>query len=229
MKRLLFIVFSVLLAIGAQSQTDRTHIRQGNRLFHQQKYEQAEVEYRKAVGKNSANPQAHYNLGCALFAQKKDSAAVKQYEMAGRLEKAPRRKAMVYHNLGVVCQQHQLYDQAIAAYEESLRNNPNDNETRYNLALCKRLQKNQPKQNQNKNNQNKNKQNKNNQDKNNQNQNNKNQDKQNQNKQQQPKEQMSKDNAEQLLNAAMQEEQATQQRLKDAMRQPQRRKLQKNW
>ena len=149
--------------------------------------------------------------------------------MAGRLEKAPRRKAMVYHNLGVVCQQHQLYDQAIAAYEESLRNNPNDNETRYNLALCKRLQKNQPKQNQNKNNQNKNKQNKNNQDKNNQNQNNKNQDKQNQNKQQQPKEQMSKDNAEQLLNAAMQEEQATQQRLKDAMRQPQRRKLQKNW
>ena len=224
MKRLLFIVFSVLLAIGAQAQTDRTHIRQGNRLFHQQKYEQAEVEYRKAVGKNSANPQAHYNLGCALFAQKKDSAAVKQYEMAGRLEKAPRRKAMVYHNLGVVCQQHQLYDQAIAAYEESLRNNPNDNETRYNLALCKRLQKNQPKQNQNKN-----KQNKNNQDKNNQNQNNKNQDKQNQNKQQQPKEQMSKDNAEQLLKAAMQEEQATQQRLKDAMRQPQRRKLQKNW
>ena len=227
MRRLLSILCSFIFVLGVQAQNDRGHIRLGNRLFHQQKFEQAEVEYRKAVGKNSANPQAHYNLGCALFAQKKDSAAVKQYEIAGRLEKTSRRKAMVFHNLGVVCQQHQLYQQAITAYEESLRNNPNDNETRYNLALCKKLLKNQPRQNQNKNKQNKNKQDnkKNNQ----QNQNNKNQDKQKPNNRPQPKEQMSKDNAEQLLNAAMQEEQATQQRLKDAMRQPQRRKLQKNW
>ena len=226
MRRLLSILCSFIFVLGVQAQNDRGHIRLGNRLFHQQKFEQAEVEYRKAVGKNSANPQAHYNLGCALFAQKKDSAAVKQYEIAGRLEKTSRRKAMVFHNLGVVCQQHQLYQQAITAYEESLRNNPNDNETRYNLALCKKLLKNQPRQNQNKNKQDKNKQN--NQKNNRQTQNNKNQDKQNPNNQPQPKEQMSKDNAEQLLNAAMQEEQATQQRLKDAMRQPQRRKLQKN-
>ena len=227
MRRLLSILCSFIFVLGVQAQNDRGHIRLGNRLFHQQKFEQAEVEYRKAVGKNSANPQAHYNLGCALFAQKKDSAAVKQYEIAGRLEKTSRRKAMVFHNLGVVCQQHQLYQQAITAYEESLRNNPNDNETRYNLALCKKLLKNQPRQNQNKNKQDKNKQN--NKKNNRQTQNNKNQDKQNPNNQPQPKEQMSKDNAEQLLNAAMQEEQATQQRLKDAIRQPQRRKLQKNW
>ena len=227
MRRLLSILCSFIFVLGVQAQNDRGHIRLGNRLFHQQKFEQAEVEYRKAVGKNSANPQAHYNLGCALFAQKKDSAAVKQYEIAGRLEKTSRRKAMVFHNLGVVCQQHQLYQQAITAYEESLRNNPNDNETRYNLALCKKLLKNQPRQNQNKNKQDNNKQN--NKKNNRQTQNNKNQDKQNPNNQPQPKEQMSKDNAEQLLNAAMQEEQATQQRLKDAMRQPQRRKLQKNW
>lgn len=227
MRRLLSILCSFIFVLGVQAQNDRGHIRLGNRLFHQQKFEQAEVEYRKAVGKNSANSQAHYNLGCALFAQKKDSAAVKQYEIAGRLEKTSRRKAMVFHNLGVVCQQHQLYQQAITAYEESLRNNPNDNETRYNLALCKKLLKNQPRQNQNKNKQDKNKQN--NKKNNRQTQNNKNQDKQNPNNQPQPKEQMSKDNAEQLLNAAMQEEQATQQRLKDAMRQPQRRKLQKNW
>ena len=227
MRRLLSILCSFIFVLGVQAQNDRGHIRLGNRLFHQQKFEQAEVEYRKAVGKNSANPLAHYNLGCALFAQKKDSAAVKQYEIAGRLEKTSRRKAMVFHNLGVVCQQHQLYQQAITAYEESLRNNPNDNETRYNLALCKKLLKNQPRQNQNKNKQDKNKQN--NKKNNRQTQNNKNQDKQNPNNQPQPNEQMSKDNAEQLLNAAMHEEQATQQRLKDAMRQPQRRKLQNNW
>lgn len=227
MRRLLILLVSFVVALGANAQSDRQHIRNGNRLYHEQKFEQAEVEYRKAVGKNSANPQAHYNLGCALMAQQKDSAAIKQYETAGKLEKTPKRKAMVYHNIGVVCQQHQLYQQAIAAYEESLRNNPNDNETRYNLALCKRLLKNNPQNNQNKNNKDKdNKNKKNNKDKNNKDKNQKNQNKQNQDKQQ---EQMSKDNAEQLLNAAMQQEQATQQRLKNAMRQPQRRKLQKNW
>ena len=40
---------------------------------------------------------------------------------------------------------------------------------------------------------------------------------------------MSKENAEQLLNAATQEEKATQQRLKKAMQQPSRKQLQKNW
>lgn len=224
MRRLLILLVSFVVALGANAQSDRQHIRNGNRPYHEQKFEQAEVEYRKALGKNSANPQAHYNLGCALMAQQKDSAAIKQYETAGKMEKTPKRRAMVYHNIGVVCQQHQLYQQAIAAYEESLRNNPNDNETRYNLALCKRLLKNNPQNNQKKNNKDKDK--KNNKDQNNKDQNQKNQDKQNQDKQQ---EQMSKDNAEQLLNAAMQQEQATQQRLKNAMRQPQRRKLQKNW
>ena len=224
MRRLLILLVSFVVALGANAQSDRQHIRNGNRLYHEQKFEQAEVEYRKALGKNSANPQAHYNLGCALMAQQKDSAAIKQYETAGKMEKTPKRRAMVYHNIGVVCQQHQLYQQAIAAYEESLRNNPNDNETRYNLALCKRLLKNNPQNNQKKNNKDKDK--KNNKDQNNKDQNQKNQDKQNQDKQQ---EQMSKDNAEQLLNAAMQQEQATQQRLKNAMRQSQRRKLQKNW
>lgn len=59
--------------------------------------------------------------------------------------------ALVYHNIGVICQNHRMYGEAIKAYEQSLRNNPKDNETRYNLALCKRLQKKQG----NKNNQNK--------------------------------------------------------------------------
>ncbi|MBP3745739.1 MAG: aerotolerance regulator BatC, partial [Prevotella sp.] len=54
-------------------------------------------------------------------------------------------------------------------------------------------------------------------------------DKQKQQKEQSQKEQMSKDNAEQLLNAALQAERATQQKLKKAMAQPNRRNLDKNW
>lgn len=222
MKYFVTLILLVGFCLGITAQSDRTFIRAGNKLYRQQKFDKAEVEYRKAISKNPNNAQALYNLGCALMAQQKDSAAISQYERAGQMEKAPLRRAMIYHNIGVVCQQHQLYQQAIQAYEESLRNNPSDNETRYNLALCKRLMKNQP---QKKNDQKQNNQkNKKEQEKSKEDQN-KNQNQQNR----QPKEQMSKDNAEQLLNAAMQQEKATQQRLKDAMRQPSRRQLQKNW
>lgn len=169
-----------------------------------------------------------YNLGCALMSQQKDSAAIVQFEQAGQAETAPYRKAKAYHNIGVICQQHQMYAQAINAYKEALRNNPTDDQTRYNLALCQRLLKNQKKnggggQNNKNKDKGKDKQNKDKQKKQNKNQNQ--QDKQNQPS---PK-QMSKDNAEQLLNAAMQQEKATQQKLKKAEQQRRSRQLEKQW
>lgn len=206
-----YILMSLFLALTliANAQTDRQLIREGNRLFYKQQYDKAEVMYRKAVAKNPSNPQAVYNLGCALMMQSKDSAAVVQYEQAAKLEKNKLRLASVYHNIGVVCQNHKMYGDAIRAYQQSLRNNPHDNETRYNLALCKRLQK----QNKKKDDKNKKENKKQQENKDSNNNKDKNKDKNNQ----QPKEQISKDNAEQLLNAAIQNEKATQQRMRRAM------------
>ncbi len=235
MRYLKYIFLCMMMVIGGlnmMAQSDRNLIRSGNRLFREQNYAKAEVEYRKAISKNPNNAQAVYNLGNALMAQQKDSAAIEQFTKAGKMETSPVRRAKSYHNIGTICQKTRLYSEAIGAYQEALRDNPNDNETRYNLALCKRLLKNQPQQNkQNKNNKDKNKDNKKdeNKDKNKNKNKNKDKDKDKQNQQKQPKEQMSKDNAEQLLNAAMQEEKATQQRLKKAMQQPKNRRLQKNW
>lgn len=218
--RMIVTLFMLMSWTIAYSQTDRQSIRQGNRLYHQQEFAKSEVEYRKAISNNPNNAQAIYNLGCALMAQQKDSAAVVQFQNAGKMEKGKFRKAKSFHNIGFICQRHQMYGEAIEAYKEALRNNPSDHETRYNLALCKRQQKNQPQQQQQKKDQDKNSKDKQQQDK-------QQQDK-NQN-QQPPKDQMSKENAEQLLNAAIQEEKATQQRMKKAMQQPRSKKLQKNW
>ncbi len=228
------------LTIAAQS--DRSYIRSGNRDYRKDVeggQDKAEIKYRKAMSVNNANPQALYNLGCALAAQKKDSAAIDMFTKAARIETNKIRKAMCYHNIGVILQSHSQYAPAIEAYKSSLRLRPNDNQTRYNLVLCQKLKRNQQndKKDQNENNNNKN--NKNNKGKNNnkkeQSQNKDNNDnKQNKNKnnnqqQEQQDKQMSKENAEQLLNAAMQEEKATQQRIKKAMSQPSRRNIQKNW
>ncbi len=228
----IFILIAIFASSAAFAQTDRQYIRNGNKLFHQQNYAKAEVEYRKAISKNPNNSQAIYNLGNALLMQQKDSAATSLFQKSGKIEKSKIRKAMSYHNIGVICQKHQMYGEAINAYKEALRNNPNDNETRYNLALCKKLLKNQPKDKNKQNNKQKDKNNKdkNKKDKNKDKQNNKNKDQDKQDKkQQQPKDRMSKDNAEQLLNAAMQEEKATQQRISKAKQQAGSRKLQKIW
>jgi Ca-activated chloride channel family protein len=214
----------LMLTLSASAQTDRLYVRQGNKQFRAGDYANAEVSYRKALEKNDRNPQALYNLGNALMAQRKDSAAVVEFEKAAKAETTPLRQSKSYHNMGVICQQHQMYGEAIEAYKQSLRLNPADDETRYNLQLCKHMQKQQQQQQQN---QNKNdKQNKDQQKQDQQKQQNEKQDQQKQD-QQPPK--MSKDNAEQLLNAAMQQEKQTQDRMKKAMQQPQRRQLNKNW
>lgn len=221
----------------AFAQNDRTFIRQGNKLYRSQKWAQAETQYRKAISKNAKNTQALYNLGCALMMQQKDSMAMVQYQHAAQEETNVQRRSKSYHNMGVIMQNHREYAKAIECYKMALRCNPQDNETRYNLALCKKLLKNQPQKN-NKNNKNKNNKNKNKdqnnkdknneQDKNNKKNNDKDKNKQNQNEERN-QDKMSKDNAEQLLNAAIQQEKATKQKMQKALSQPKSRSYEKNW
>ena len=216
----------LFIALTASAQTDRQYIREGNKQFRMGDYAKAEVSYRKAVEKNPKNPQAAYNLGNALMAQKKDSAAVQQFEQSAKMETNPLRKSAAYHNMGVICQTHKMYGEAIEAYKNALRNNPNDDETRYNLVLCKHLKKKQDdKQKQNQ--QNKDDQNK--KDDKKDDQKDQKQDKKDDKQQEQQKPQMSKDNAEQLLNAAIQNEKMTQDKMKKQQQQPQRRNILKNW
>jgi len=227
-KRKTVAMLLLLSVLSVTAQTDRQYIRQGNKLFRMGDYPNAEVSYRKTIEQNPKNPQAPFNLGNALMAQKKDSAAVAQFENASRLETNPLRKAQAFHNIGVICQTHKMYGEAIEAYKNALRLNPNDDETRYNLVLCKHQKQKQDQQKQNQG-QDKNDQKKDDQKKDEQ-QKDQNSDKQDDKKQQeQQKPQMSKENAEQLLNAAIQNEKQTQDKLKKAQQQPQRRANQKNW
>ena len=217
------LIVALLVASASFAQNDRRYITQGNKLFRSGQFDKAEVAYRKAIEKNPRNPQAHYNLGNSLMAQKKDSAAVQSFQKSTELETSKIRKAMAFHNMGVVCQQHKMYGEAIEAYKNSLRLNPKDDATRYNLELCKRQQRNQ--KNQDKQDQNKQKD-KNGNDKKDEKQ--KNKDKQDQ-KKNNNENKMSKENAEQMLNAAMQQEKSTQQRMKKAMQKPRTNKLDKEW
>ena len=222
-KKVATLLLLLLVAGAATAQSDRQLVHKGNKQYRAGNYADAEVLYRKAIEKNNRNPQAVYNLGLALMKQQKDSAAVQQFMDAGKLETNPLRRALSYHNAGVICQGKKMYGEAIDVYKEALRNNPADDETRYNLALCKRQQKQQQQ------NQQQQKQDQKQDQKQNQKQEEKKEEQKQQQQQQKQEQQMSRENAEQMLNAAMQEEKQTQQRMKKAQQQQNRRKLDKNW
>ena len=209
--------------------TEREYLRSGNKLYNDSLFIKAEVDYRKALEKNPQSADAMYNLGNALMMQQKAKEAMEQFEAASKVEKNKDKLSHIYHNMGVILQSSKQLPQCIEAYKEALRNNPHDDETRYNLALAqKQLKDQQPQQQQNQQNQDKEQQ------KQEQKQEDKQQDKdrqeqnQQQNQQQQNQNQMSKENAEQLLNAVMQDEKDVQDKVKKQL-QMQGRKLEKDW
>ncbi len=218
----------LFFSLAAFSQTDRDYIRRGNRLMRDSVYDKAQVEYQKAIERDNTNPISHFNLGNALLYQNKAEDAMKEYETAARLEKDKMRLAQIYHNMGVVLQSAKQFDKAVACYRNSLRNDPTNNETRYNYALSLfQLKKNQGGQdNQDQQKDDKGQDEKKEQEQQQQKQE---QDKKDEQQQQPQPEQMSRENAEQMLNAAMQDEKATQEKIQKAQQKRQQKQLQKQW
>lgn len=206
--------------------TDRDYLRSGNKLYSDSLFIKAEVDYRKALEINPKSTDAMFNLGNALLMQQKAKEAMEQYESVSKIEKDKEKLAQIYHNIGVILQSSKQYPQCIEAYKESLRNNPKDNETRYNLALAQKLLKDQQQNQQNQDQQQQEQQ----QDQQDQNKDQQEQDQKNeqQQQQQQNKNEMSKENAQQLLNAVMQDEKNVQDKVKKQI-QIQGKKLDKDW
>ncbi len=216
--------------------TDRDYLRSGNRLYRDSAYAKAEVDYRKAIELNGRSPQAYFNLGNALLRQQKPKEAMQAYEQAVKVETNKGRLASIYHNMGVILQSQKQFGPAIECYKNALRRNPSDDETRYNLVLCQHQLRNNSQQDQqggkdNKDGKDKNKE----EDQDGKKEDPQKKDKKEEQKQEQQQqarqneEDMSKENAEQLLNAVMQDEKETQERIRKAMAQPRRKKLEKQW
>ena len=232
-------ILSLLLCVGAgqalaQEKTDRDYLRSGNKLYNDSLFIKAEVDYRKALELNPKSTDAMFSLGNALLMQQKAKEAMEQYESVSKIEKDKEKLAQIYHNMGVILQSSKQLPQCIEAYKESLRNNPKDDETRYNLALAQKQlkdqqqnQQNQDQQQQQQEQQQKQEE-KQDQNKDQQDQKDQQQQDQQQQQQQQNKNEMSKENAQQLLNAVMQDEKNVQDKVKKQL-QIQGKKLDKDW
>ena len=223
MKNTLFIL-SLLMCITSFAQNKKSFLRDGNELYTDSSYNDAEMQYRKSLEKDQDYFNASFNLADAVYKQEryKESSAL----FDALIDNAPTENdlAKVYHNLGNSLTQEQKLEEAIEAYKNALRINPNDTETRHNLALSKKQKQEQEQQEEKK------------EEKKDQEKDKEGEDKQEQNNEQekenQPedkKEEMSKEDAEKMLEAIQQEEKELQEELQKKKVKGKRVKVLKDW
>lgn len=121
------------------SRAVRKYMQQAERALDENDMATAEALYRQAIAKDPTNAEARYNLGNLYYENEIEEEAVTRHDQAGKVAEERSLKHNSYHNQGNAFMKQKKYQEAIEAYKNSLRNNPNDEETRYNLALAKEL------------------------------------------------------------------------------------------
>ena len=225
---LLVVMFCVLASTYGQSK--KKLIKEGNKLYNDSSFNLAEMKYRKSLEKDQDYFNAAFNLADAVYKQERYQEATSFFEALKDNAKNNQELSQINHNLGNSLFKENKIDQAIDAYKNSLRQNPNDEETRYNLAYAQKMKQQQQQQQQQQNqDQDKDKEEKDqNQDQEKKNDN-KEQKENDQKNQEEKKDEMSKEDAKKMLEALQQKEKELQEKLQKKKTKGQKIKILKDW
>lgn len=108
-----------------------------NELLGNENFTEAEMEYRKAISKAPNKAVGAYNLAHSYYKKGNLDEALFRSEEAAKNAKTKDERHRAFHNIGNILMQNELCKEAVEAFKDALRNNPSDEETRYNLALAK--------------------------------------------------------------------------------------------
>jgi tetratricopeptide (TPR) repeat protein len=122
---------------------------EANKELKEDKFVSAEAKLRRAISRSDENAVAPYNLGNALYNTENYKEAFGRFKKAGETAPDKSSKHQAFHNMGNVFMKNKEYEKAVEAYKEALRNEPTDEETRYNLALAKEMLKKEQNEQQN--------------------------------------------------------------------------------
>jgi Ca-activated chloride channel homolog len=240
------VIILALFTLNVFSQAERKFVRRGNRQYEDKKYQEAEIQYRKALEKSPGSVEADYNLGNSLYRQKQFDAAAQRYKELSGKQKNGKTLNNDYYNLGNALYKTGKYQESVDAYKNALRKMPGDMDAKHNLQLAmKKLEmqkqqknkenqqnKQQNKQDNKKDNKDNNKQDKKKDDKQQQNQDNKNQPDEKKDQQQDKqnvKGQISSQDAERILQALENEEKNVLKKVQEQQKQVKKEPVDKNW
>lgn len=244
MKSWITVILLIITTGGIVQAQPKGEVRQGNKLYKEQKYKEASEAYQKALMKQPNYTPGLFNLGNAQYHQKQYEVSRKLFEGTAKTATEKEQKAAANYNIGNTYLEEKKYKEAIDAYKEALRKNPEDENAKYNLSYALQMMKNQQGNDDNKNDNNKkndkedDKKNENKQDKkeDDKQDNKQQQDQQNKKEEEQQQQQdrpqpqpskLSEQQAEQLLNALEQEEKKLQDKMKKGKAVPI--KVEKDW
>jgi Ca-activated chloride channel family protein len=218
------IVLALILPALALAQNHTNLLLQkGNRLYDEKRYDEATANYLQALKKDPGNATGLFNLGNTMYQKKQYDSSRKLMNATADAIKDKNGKSAAHYNIGNTYMAQRKWEEAIAAYKKTLRNNPQDADAKYNLSYAQEMlkkQQQQDKQKQDQQNKDKQQQDKDKKDKDKKDKQDQQKDSDNdkQDKQeQQPQSQQSKlteQQAEQLLNALQQQEKKLQDKLK---------------
>lgn len=144
------LIFTLVLFIqlsGAQTDVEKHNkialktsnnlINDANTLVEDSDYALAEMTYRKAISEYPTTVAGTYNLGRAHYTAGHLKEALFRHQQAVKTATNKADKHKAYHNIGNILMKVKDCKNAVEAFKNALRNNPTDDETRYNLALAK--------------------------------------------------------------------------------------------
>lgn len=146
-----FFCVLILSCSPAFSETGRSLVREGNKQYKDKQFNEAEVQYRKALEKDKKMSQGVFNLGDALYKQGRYQEAAEQFRMAASNAAGATDRAQAYHNLGNSLLKDKKLEDSIQSYKEALKLNPGDLDTKYNLEYAQKMLEQQKQQQQNQN------------------------------------------------------------------------------
>jgi len=148
MKHLLFFILTLSISGAFSQEKDKALLKsndfvyQGNTLI-EDDFISAEKEYRKAISKKPSNAIGAYNLGNAYYETKNFDEALLRHLEAAKIANTKEEKHRAFHNIGNTLMEQKKCKEAVEAYKNALRNNPNDEESRYNFVVAKECAKEQ--------------------------------------------------------------------------------------
>lgn len=136
-------VLTAFNLLQAQEGKINNHIYEGNTEVEDGALVAAEKSYRKALSLAPEVPTALHNLGNTHFLAEQYEEASQRFFQTQKFSSSKEDKHKAFHNMGNVFMKKKEYQKAVEAYKNALRNNPFDDETRYNYALAKELLENE--------------------------------------------------------------------------------------